>query len=148
MTQFEQTIDKLIAETKAETLPAHAHVYGKSSRCEASTWIDGTPYCTKKHRYHTLEAEAPAAKIDPLIEAVVDLEVAEDEYHARSFSEFLQMRDHGFGFGSPSRVEVRRWVEQAENAVADAGGRVGEAANAAWTEEADFAAFGRWLVQR
>lgn len=85
--------------------------------------------------------------MDALIAAITDLEVAEDEYHARLYSEHCRMVNHGFGFGSPSRVEVRRWVEQAENAVADAGGRVGTEASVAWFPE-DFEAFGRWLVQR
>lgn len=52
-------------------------------------------------------------------ERAIAIEVAEDEYAARSWSEACRMRAYAFGFGNPTRGEVRAWVEQAEDRLVD-----------------------------
>lgn len=76
--------------------------------------IDGTYFI------HEADVVSPVTKPDPLVEAVIAREIAEEEFFARSYNEFCRMKNLSFGYGNPTRAEVRRWVEEAQNAMIDA----------------------------
>lgn len=104
------------------------------------------------HDVDRLIAETKAESVDPLIEAIVDLEVAEDEYAAAEFA-YEQQRslprtavghDHRF----TAYLDRARRVQKV--AVDQAATRVGIEIDAAWpsSDAEAYAAVGRWVVSR